>query len=317
MRSRPVLPEHRGASRPVPGSSSWWSTCRPRTRCPSCARCSATWILGADAGHPDAAGVGAAGADLPDDHRRADRRRQPGQHPAAIWLPAAANAFNIYLLKRFFDQIPDELLDAAGSTAPGASRTWCGSCCRCPARSSPWSRSSRSSPPGRTSSGRCWFSRTRTMQTLSVALQRFEPDTPDQPDARPAWCIASVPMVVVFLVFQRQHPRPVSPRAASRAERCLTRQDTEVANGADRDTRGGAAPPSTRCTCAASPTATATASGDLAGVRARAALPRRTGHRRDLVQPLVPVADGRRRLRRGGLPRHRAGCSARSPRRRS
>ena len=33
--------------------------------------------------------------------------------PAAVWLPAAANAFNIYLLKNFFDRIPDELLDAA------------------------------------------------------------------------------------------------------------------------------------------------------------------------------------------------------------
>ena len=27
--------------------------------------------------------------------------------PWALWLPAAANAFNIYVLKRFYDQIPD------------------------------------------------------------------------------------------------------------------------------------------------------------------------------------------------------------------
>ncbi|MEV5825363.1 carbohydrate ABC transporter permease [Spirillospora sp. NPDC052242] len=33
--------------------------------------------------------------------------------PWAIWLPAAANAFNIFLLKRFFDSIPTELIDAA------------------------------------------------------------------------------------------------------------------------------------------------------------------------------------------------------------
>jgi multiple sugar transport system permease protein len=33
--------------------------------------------------------------------------------PAAIWLPSVANGFNIYLLKRFFDSIPDELLAAA------------------------------------------------------------------------------------------------------------------------------------------------------------------------------------------------------------
>ena len=33
--------------------------------------------------------------------------------PWAIWLPAVTNAFNIFLLKRFFDSIPGELLDAA------------------------------------------------------------------------------------------------------------------------------------------------------------------------------------------------------------
>jgi multiple sugar transport system permease protein len=33
--------------------------------------------------------------------------------PAAIWLPAVANAFNIFLLKRFFDSIPTDYIDAA------------------------------------------------------------------------------------------------------------------------------------------------------------------------------------------------------------
>ncbi|MEV6282845.1 carbohydrate ABC transporter permease [Kribbella sp. NPDC051770] len=33
--------------------------------------------------------------------------------PWAIWLPAAANGFFIFLLKRFFDSIPRELLEAA------------------------------------------------------------------------------------------------------------------------------------------------------------------------------------------------------------
>ncbi|WP_157249819.1 carbohydrate ABC transporter permease [Nonomuraea typhae] len=33
--------------------------------------------------------------------------------PWAIWLPAAVNGFNIFLLKRFFDSIPRELLEAA------------------------------------------------------------------------------------------------------------------------------------------------------------------------------------------------------------
>ncbi|RZT28642.1 multiple sugar transport system permease protein [Kribbella sp. VKM Ac-2569] len=33
--------------------------------------------------------------------------------PWAIWLPAAANGFFVFLLKRFFDSIPKELLEAA------------------------------------------------------------------------------------------------------------------------------------------------------------------------------------------------------------
>ncbi|MFJ3903774.1 carbohydrate ABC transporter permease [Streptomyces sp. NPDC090025] len=33
--------------------------------------------------------------------------------PWVIWLPSVTNAFNIFLLKRFFDSIPQELLDAA------------------------------------------------------------------------------------------------------------------------------------------------------------------------------------------------------------
>jgi multiple sugar transport system permease protein len=33
--------------------------------------------------------------------------------PEAIWLPAVANAFNIFLLKRFFDSIPSDYVEAA------------------------------------------------------------------------------------------------------------------------------------------------------------------------------------------------------------
>jgi multiple sugar transport system permease protein len=40
--------------------------------------------------------------------------------PEAIWLPSVANAFNIYLLKRFFDSIPSDYIDAA--QVDGASR---------------------------------------------------------------------------------------------------------------------------------------------------------------------------------------------------
>ena len=40
--------------------------------------------------------------------------------PEAIWLPSVANAFNIFLLKRFFDSIPADYIDAA--RIDGASR---------------------------------------------------------------------------------------------------------------------------------------------------------------------------------------------------
>jgi len=43
--------------------------------------------------------------------------------PEAIWLPSVANAFNIFLLKRFFDSIPDELLSAAAIDGASPLRT--------------------------------------------------------------------------------------------------------------------------------------------------------------------------------------------------
>lgn len=43
--------------------------------------------------------------------------------PLAVWLPAVANAFNLYLLKRFFDQIPEDLVAAAELDGAGPLRT--------------------------------------------------------------------------------------------------------------------------------------------------------------------------------------------------
>ncbi|GAA3059017.1 carbohydrate ABC transporter permease [Kitasatospora albolonga] len=43
--------------------------------------------------------------------------------PWAIWLPTVANAFNIFLLKRFFDSIPADLLAAAAIDGAGPMRT--------------------------------------------------------------------------------------------------------------------------------------------------------------------------------------------------
>lgn len=42
--------------------------------------------------------------------------------PWVIWLPTVANAFNVFLLKRFFDSIPNELLDAAAIDGAGPLR---------------------------------------------------------------------------------------------------------------------------------------------------------------------------------------------------
>jgi multiple sugar transport system permease protein len=43
--------------------------------------------------------------------------------PWVIWLPSVTNAFNIFLLKRFFDSIPDEFLQAAAIDGAGPVRT--------------------------------------------------------------------------------------------------------------------------------------------------------------------------------------------------
>nr|WP_042189537.1 carbohydrate ABC transporter permease [Kibdelosporangium sp. MJ126-NF4]CEL18744.1 membrane transport protein [Kibdelosporangium sp. MJ126-NF4]CTQ96404.1 membrane transport protein [Kibdelosporangium sp. MJ126-NF4] len=122
--------------------------------------------------------------------------------PTAIWFPAAANAFNIYLLKRFFDQIPGELLEAA--VLDGASQV------RILVRivlpiSRPiiavvsilaivaawkdfiWPLLVFPDP---------------TKQTLSVALQRMEIDMPLN-ILLAGLVLTSVPMVLLFLFFQR------------------------------------------------------------------------------------------------------------------
>ncbi|WP_433889003.1 carbohydrate ABC transporter permease [Streptomyces sp. CA-111067] len=43
--------------------------------------------------------------------------------PWAIWLPTVANGFNIFLLKRFFDSIPQDLMSAASIDGAGPLRT--------------------------------------------------------------------------------------------------------------------------------------------------------------------------------------------------
>jgi multiple sugar transport system permease protein len=43
--------------------------------------------------------------------------------PWAIWLPAVTTAFNVFLLKRFFDSVPEDLLSAAAVDGAGPIRT--------------------------------------------------------------------------------------------------------------------------------------------------------------------------------------------------
>jgi multiple sugar transport system permease protein len=122
--------------------------------------------------------------------------------PAAIWLPAAANAFNIYLLKRFFDQIPTELLDAARIDGAGSVTTMVRIVL-------PLSRPILA-VVSIFSIVAAWKDfiwpllvlQNPEVQTLSVALQRFEPDTPINLMLA-GLVIASLPMVVAFLIFQR------------------------------------------------------------------------------------------------------------------
>jgi len=122
--------------------------------------------------------------------------------PAAIWLPAAANAFTIYLLKRFFDQIPTDILDAARIDGAGSVSTMVRIVL-------PLSRPILA-VVSIFSIVAAWKDfiwpllvlQNPEVQTLSVALQRFEPDTPINLMLA-GLVIASVPMVVAFLIFQR------------------------------------------------------------------------------------------------------------------
>lgn len=124
--------------------------------------------------------------------------------PWALWLPAAANAFNIYVLKRFFDQIPDDLLDSASVDGAGRLRTL-------------WSIVLPLSRPvlGVVSifaiigmwKDFLWpllVLQDPEKQTLSVALSRLANTSQvPQTEMMAGLVIASIPMIVVFLIFQR------------------------------------------------------------------------------------------------------------------
>ncbi|MFJ2715498.1 carbohydrate ABC transporter permease [Streptomyces sp. NPDC087437] len=122
--------------------------------------------------------------------------------PLAIWLPAVANAFNLYLLKRFFDQLPWDVLEAAEIDGAGRLRIL-------------WSVVLPMSRPvlGVVSI----FALVAVWQDFLWPLMVFS-DTGKQPISVAlvqlsqniqltvlvaAMVIASIPMVALFLVFQR------------------------------------------------------------------------------------------------------------------
>jgi multiple sugar transport system permease protein len=124
--------------------------------------------------------------------------------PWALWLPAAANAFNVYVLKRFFDQIPTDLLDAAAIDGAGRLRIL----------------RSVVLPLSRPVLGvvsifaiiAIWKDFLWPLlvlpdpqaQTLSVALSRLANTSQVPPtEFMAGLVIASIPMIVIFLIFQR------------------------------------------------------------------------------------------------------------------
>jgi multiple sugar transport system permease protein len=122
--------------------------------------------------------------------------------PFAIWLPVVANAFNIFLLKRFFDSIPEDLMAAATMDGATPLRTlwsivlpmsrpilgvisifavtavW---------KDFLWPKLVEPSPETR---------------TISVGIYAFAGGTPMNVVIAAA-VIAAIPTVVFFLIFQR------------------------------------------------------------------------------------------------------------------
>ncbi|MFC8509874.1 carbohydrate ABC transporter permease [Streptomyces sp. NPDC057411] len=122
--------------------------------------------------------------------------------PWAIWLPSVTNAFNIFLLKRFFDSVPRELLDAASMDGAGPMRIL-------------WSIVLPISRPvlGVVSifavvgvwKDFLWPMLTLpdpTKQTLNVGIYSLSNGVPVNVLIA-ALTIASLPTLIVFLVFQR------------------------------------------------------------------------------------------------------------------
>lgn len=122
--------------------------------------------------------------------------------PWAIWLPLIANAFNIFLLKRFFDSIPEDLMAAAQVDGASPLRTL-------------WSIILPMSRPvlgvvsifAVTAVWKDFLWPKLVMpspetRTVSVGIYAFAGGTPMNVVIA-ASVIAAIPTVVIFLIFQR------------------------------------------------------------------------------------------------------------------
>ena len=122
--------------------------------------------------------------------------------PWAIWLPLIANAFNIFLLKRFFDSIPEDLMAAAMVDGASPLRTL-------------WSIILPMSRPilgvvsifAVTAVWKDFLWPKLVMpspetRTLSVGIYAFSGGSPMN-EVVAASVIAAVPTVIIFLIFQR------------------------------------------------------------------------------------------------------------------
>jgi len=122
--------------------------------------------------------------------------------PWAIWLPLIANAFNIFLLKRFFDSIPEDLMAAAMVDGASPLRTL-------------WSIILPMSRPilgvvsifAVTAVWKDFLWPKLVMpspetRTLSVGIYAFSGGSPMN-EVVAASVIAAIPTVIIFLIFQR------------------------------------------------------------------------------------------------------------------
>ena len=267
--------------------SSWSSTWPPPTRCPSCGRCSATLILGmmlATLMIPAAVLVVPqylTVLDLPLFHVNLL------DTPWAIWLPTVTNAFNIFLLKRFFDSIPEELLDAGRHRRrrPAADPAVRGAAdvAADPRRRLDLRGGQRVEGLPLADAGR---SRTRRSRPLNIGINSLSQGVPENVLIA-GLAIASTADADLLPALPAQHhvrshrgqPQGLTPAAAcprTPPQRPARPGTPSCPKGrlrgsppCPRHATGGAARRSTRCTCAASPTATATAPATSPGVRAR------------------------------------------------